>query len=80
MSKVRVAAFSISLDGYGAGPDQSLQDPLGRGGEEVHNWMFPTRTFQALYGRGEGTTGVDDDFAARSFEKLGAWIMQAPRR
>jgi len=75
MSKVRVAAFSISLDGYGAGPDQSLQDPLGRGGEEVHNWMFPTRTFQALYGRGEGTTGVDDDFAARSFEKLGAWIM-----
>lgn len=74
MSKVRVAAFSISLDGFGAGPDQNPEDPLGRGGEALHEWMVPTRTFQGLHGK-DGTTGLDDDFAARSFENLGAWIM-----
>jgi dihydrofolate reductase len=75
MSRLRVNAFSISIDGYGAGPDQSLENPLGRGGEALHEWVFPTRTFQGLYGKGDGTTGTDDDFAARSFENLGAWIM-----
>ena len=76
MSKVRVASFSISLDGYGAGPDQSLESPLGRGGESLHGWVFPTRTFQSrLFGKEEGTTGVDDDFAARGFENVGAWIL-----
>ena len=75
MSKVRVAAFSISLDGYGAGPEQSLENPLGRGAEELHNWFIPTHTFQAMYGKDEGTTGIDEEFAARSFENLGAWIM-----
>lgn len=75
MSKVRVAAFSISLDGYGAGPEQSLENPLGRGGEELHKWFIPTRTFQAMYGKDEGTTGIDEEFASRSFENLGAWIM-----
>lgn len=76
MSKVRVAAFSISLDGYGAGPDQTLQDPLGRGGETLHGWFLPTRTFQEkVIGKSGGTTGVDEDFAAQSFETLGAWIM-----
>ena len=74
MSRLCVRAFTISIDGYGAGPDQSLDNPLGRGGEDLHEWMIPTRTFQAMYGEG-GTTGVDDDFARRSFENVGAWIM-----
>ncbi len=74
MSRVRVAAFGLSLDGYGAGPDQSMDAPLGRGAEALHEWMIPTRTFQGLYGK-EGTRGPDDQFAARSFENLGAWIM-----
>jgi dihydrofolate reductase len=75
MSKVRVSAFSISLDGYGAGPNQSIDDPLGENGEKVHGWFHPTRTFQKMYGDGNGTTGPDDDFAARSMQNLGAWIM-----
>ncbi len=75
MSKVRVASFSVSIDGYGAGPDQSRELPLGRRGEELHGWMFPTRMFQQLYGKGEGTTGVDNDFAVRGFANLGAWIL-----
>lgn len=74
MSKLKVSAFTISIDGYGAGPDQSLEHPLGRGTEALHEWMIPTDTFQALQGK-SGTTGVDDDFARRSFENLGAWIM-----
>lgn len=74
-SKVRAAAFSISLDGYGAGPDQSLQSPLGRGGETLHEWFLPTLTFRKTHGGKGGTTGTDDDFAARSFENIGAWIM-----
>ena len=76
MTKLRVHSFAISLDGYGAGPDQSLDNPLGVGGTGLHQWFFPTRTFQrTLFGRDEGTTGVDDDFAARGFENLGAWIL-----
>jgi len=76
MSKVRVNAFTISVDGFGAGPDQSRDHPLGRGGERLHGWMIPTRTFQRnVLRREDGTTGPDDDFAARSFENLGAWIM-----
>jgi dihydrofolate reductase len=75
MSKVKVAAFSVSLDGYGAGPEQSRQDPLGKRGEELHEWVFPTRRFQKMYGKGEGTEGMDNDFADRSFENIGAWIM-----
>lgn len=75
MTKLRVHAFSISLDGYGAGPDQSLQNPLGAGGESLHEWVFPTRTFQQLYGKEQGTTGEDDAFARRSFENIGAWVM-----
>jgi dihydrofolate reductase len=75
MSKLRVNAFSISLDGYGAGPNQSRENPLGEGGESLHEWIFPTRMFQNLYGKGEGETGPDNDFAERSFENLGAWIM-----
>lgn len=75
MAKVKVAAFSVSLDGYGAGTDQSRQNPLGKRGEELHEWMFPTKMFQSLYGKGDGTEGVDNDFAEKSFENLGAWIM-----
>jgi dihydrofolate reductase len=75
MAKLRVHAFSISLDGYGAGPRQDLDHPLGVGGTAVHEWFFPTRTFQRLHGDGAGTTGIDDDFAARGFADIGAWIM-----
>jgi dihydrofolate reductase len=73
--KLRVNAFSISLDGYGAGADQSRKEPLGRGGESLHNWLFPTQTFQSMQGGRTGTTGTDEDFAARSMAGLGAWIM-----
>jgi dihydrofolate reductase len=75
MTKLRVQAFTISLDGFGAGPNQGLQQPLGVGGESLHGWLVPTRTFQQLYGDGNGTSGVNDDFAARSFENIGAWIL-----
>lgn len=76
MSKVRVAAFSLSLDGFGAGPDQSLNVPLGVRGPEIMQWFFPTRTFQRMRGSSaEGTTGIDDSFAAKSFENVGAWIL-----
>ena len=76
MTRVRVSSFTISLDGYGAGPSQDLRNPLGIGGEDLHQWLVATRTFQkTLYGRDGGTTGVDDDFAARGFENSGAWIL-----
>lgn len=75
MGQVRVESFTISLDGYGAGPDQDLQNPLGVGGEELHRWFIPTRTFQRVHGSGDGTTGLDDDFAARGFRNVGAWIL-----
>ena len=75
MSRVRVAAFSLSLDGYGAGLNQSLQNPLGVNGMDLHQWAFKTRTFQKMFGQDGGETGVDDEFAARSFENVGAWIL-----
>jgi dihydrofolate reductase len=75
MSNLRVHAFTISLDGYGAGPDQSLDNPLGVGGEALHDWMLATRTFRTMFGQDGGATGVDDDFTKRSFENIGAWIM-----
>ena len=75
MSKLVVRCFSLSLDGYGAGPDQSLDNPLGVNGPLLAEWMLVTRTFQRMYGRESGETGVDDDFVARSFENIGAWIM-----
>lgn len=76
MSKVKVSAYSISLDGFGAGPDQSLEKPLGIGGEGLHEWMFPTKTFQTkVMGNSDGTEGIDDDFAKKSFENIGAWIL-----
>jgi dihydrofolate reductase len=75
MSRLRVSSFAISLDGYGAGPNQNLDNPLGVGGEGLHRWAFATRTFQRMFGGDSGSTGVDDDFAARGFDNIGAWIM-----
>ncbi|NII10160.1 dihydrofolate reductase family protein [Oleiagrimonas sp. C23AA] len=75
MTRVRVESFTLSLDGYGAGPGQDMEHPLGIGGTELHRWFIPTRTFQRQHGAGEGTTGVDDDFAARGFRNIGAWIL-----
>lgn len=75
MSKLRVHCFAISLDGFGAGPNQSLGEPLGVGGENLHQWFFPTRAFQRMQGKADGTTGVDNDFAERGFDRIGAWIM-----
>jgi dihydrofolate reductase len=71
---LRVSSFTISIDGYGAGPDQTKDEPLGRGGEELHEWLVTTRTFQRMSGK-DGALGVDDEFAARGFENAGAWIM-----
>lgn len=75
MSKLRVNCFSLSLEGYGAGPSQSREASLGVGGEALHGWMFETRTFRSMLGRDGGTTGVDDDFVRRGMENLGAWIL-----
>ena len=75
MSKVKVASFGISIDGFSAGPRQSLDDPLGVGGPSLMQWVFTTRTFQQMHGNGGGETGVDDDFAARGFANVGAWIL-----
>ncbi len=76
VARVRVASFTISLDGYGAGPNQDIDHPLGVGGEDLAQWLSPTRTFQrTLFRKEGGTAGVDDDFAARGFENIGAWIL-----
>lgn len=76
MTRVRVESFSISLDGYGAGPNQDTKNPLGVGGEDLHQWVFPTRTFRQIHsGTDSGTTGIDNDFAARGFRNIGAWIL-----
>ena len=75
MSRLRVQSFSVSIDGFGAGPNQSLDSPLGVGGMALHDWAFTTRTFRQMFGDQGGVTGVDDDFAARGFRKIGAWIM-----
>lgn len=74
--KVRVACFGVSLDGFGAGPNQSLENPLGIGGPELHEWFYPTATFRrSVLGQEGGTAGPDEDFAARGMENLGAWIL-----
>ena len=73
--RIRVSSYAVSIDGFGAGPDQSLQNPLGVGGEALHAWFFPTDTFQKMYGKGQGETGVDEDFASRGMQGIGAWIL-----
>lgn len=76
MSKVKVQCFGVSIDGFGAGPDQSLKNPLGTGGTGLMEWAFPTKTMQQqVFGQEGGETGIDDDFAARGFANVGAWIL-----
>jgi dihydrofolate reductase len=75
MSKVRVAAFSTSLDGFGAGPRQDVNNPLGVRGFELHAWFQDTEAFKKIHGQSGGTQGIDNDFATRSFENVGAWIL-----
>jgi dihydrofolate reductase len=73
--KVKVGAFSVSIDGFGAGPRQDLQNPLGVRGTELHDWFFHTEIFKKMHGQSGGTTGIDNDVAAQSFENVGAWIL-----
>ena len=75
MPRVKVASFGMSIDGFSAGPRQSLDDPLGVGGTSLMGWVFPTRTFKQMHGEGGGETGIDDEFAARGFANIGAWIL-----
>jgi dihydrofolate reductase len=75
MQKLRVHGFSLSLDGYGAGPNQDLENPLGVGGAALHGWAFATRTFRRMFGTEGGSTDTDDEFAARGFANIGAWIL-----
>lgn len=75
MSRLRVESFSLSLDGYGAGPNQDLENPLGLNGMTIHEWLFPTISFQKMIGKSGGTSGIDNQFASRGFEGIGANIM-----
>ena len=75
MTKLRVNCFAISVDGFGAGPEQDLDNPMGRGGMGLHQWAFETRTFRRMFGQEGGSTGIDDGFAVKGFENLGAWIL-----
>jgi dihydrofolate reductase len=75
MSQLIVSSFSVSIDGYGAGPAQSLEDPLGKGGLALHEWALATRTFRKVFGEEGGSTDRDDEFAARGVEAIGAWIL-----
>lgn len=75
MSKLCVKCFGVSLDGYGAGPNQDLENPLGVGGHAMFQWFFPTRTFQAMVGKPGGTTDINEEFAQRGFQNVGAWIL-----
>lgn len=75
MTRVRVESFTISLDGYGAGPDQGVENPLGVGGEALHDWLVGAHTWRQVHGKEGGTAGIDDEFAGRSSRNVGAWIM-----
>ncbi|MHC1550451.1 dihydrofolate reductase family protein [Phyllobacterium sp. K27] len=75
MTKVKVGGFSVSIDGFGAGPEQSLADPLGKGGEELHQWVFGTKMFNEMVGKQAGKTGLDNDYAVRSMAGFGAFIL-----
>jgi dihydrofolate reductase len=75
MSKLRVLSIGMSVDGFSAGPDQDLANPLGVGGTAIFEWTFGTRTFRRMNGNDGGSTGVDDEFAARGFRNIGAWII-----
>lgn len=76
MSKLVVRCFSTSFDGYGAGPEQSPQDPLGHGGMALHDWVFKTKSFQDMHGAGGGEAdSIDNGFAAKGFDNIGAWVL-----
>ena len=75
MPKVRVNSFSVSLDGYAAGPNQSLETPLGVAGPELFEWFFATRTWKQMHGHEGGSTGIDNEWAQRGMENVGAWIL-----
>jgi dihydrofolate reductase len=75
MSKLRIHSFGMSVDGYGAGPNQSMDHPLGIGGLALHGWVFETRTGRNMLGKEGGVSGIDDDFVARGFNNIGAWII-----
>ena len=75
MSKVKISAFTISLDGFGVGLNQSKENPMGLKGHELHPWMRSTKMFQKMMGKDGGTVGVDNDFAEKSMENIGVWIM-----
>jgi dihydrofolate reductase len=75
VSKLCVRSFAISLDGFAAGPNQSLENPLGVRGPELMEWFFQTRAWRAMYGHGDGETGIDNEMAERGFEGIGAWIL-----
>ena len=75
MSKLCVRCFAMSIDGFGAGPDQDLQHPLGVRGPELMDWLFHSRFWQRMHGKEGGETGADDDMAARGFAGIGAWIL-----
>jgi dihydrofolate reductase len=75
MSKLRVQSFAISIDGYGAGPNQDLQNPLGVGGPELMEWFFHTRAWRRMHGHDDGETGVDNGIAEQGFKGIGAWIL-----
>ena len=75
MARVRVESFTVSVDGYGAGPEQSLADPMGTNGGELHGWLLATRTFREMTGQEGGATDEGDAMARRGFENVGAWVM-----
>ena len=75
MPRVRVGGFSVSLDGFAAGPEQSINDPLGKRGMELHQWFFGTGTFRAMHGQSGGSNDLDERYAARSMEGFGAFIL-----
>lgn len=75
MTKIKVAAFSLSLDGYGAGVNQTIDSPMGTYGAELHRWFYPTKVFQQMQQKTGGTEGIDNGFAEKSFENIGAWIL-----
>ncbi|HUL65746.1 MAG TPA: dihydrofolate reductase family protein [Burkholderiaceae bacterium] len=75
MTKLRVQSFAISIDGYGAGPNQDLQNPLGVRGPELMEWFFPTRAWRLMHGEDDGETGVDNGLAEQGLAGIGAWIL-----
>lgn len=75
MARLRVQSFAVSIDGFGAGPDQDLQHPLGVNGLELMDWFLPTRAWRSMHGEADGETGVDDEMAAKGFAGIGAWIL-----